>query len=316
MFGRTYQELANTYSAMGAMLDAGVGLYEVLNFQEESGAEPARAQRLATRLRAGAKFHFALRAERFPQMEVALVKAGEETGELVHVLKLLGDYYSDRSVLDRNLKAALFKPFVLFAVAVVCTALPSFVLGYLSTLQFLLVTALPISTALAFLVLFFELVWRATRNPALDRWLDLKFANIPMGQLLSKPIAEERFFMSFMICIKAGTSLETLTDILKLVSDHPALQGATDYIPTVAPADGLASAFEKTGLFDPSIISGIRVGEKTGRLEQQLAIILKETRGKVDYRIKEFREWVPRLLYSLIAIFVALNILMIGLRKT
>ena len=315
MFGRNYQELASTYSAMGAMLEAGVDLLATLTFQEQSGSDKLTAARLGVRIRAGSTLHQALRAERFPPMDVALIKAGEQTGELAPILKLLSDAYSNRAALDRNLKAALAKPVLLFSVAVICTSLPPYVLGLLTTLQFLLLTGTPIALLIAALIAFFKLLWRATRNPELDKWLDQKFAHVPAAQLLSGPIARERFFMSFLICIKAGASLDMLTETLRLVSDHPTLKGATAYFSTIAPQEGLAAALERTRLFSPDIVAGVRVGEQTGRLEQQLQIILKEIRGQIDFKLKVFKEWAPRFIYGAIALFVAANIIVIATRR-
>ncbi|RYZ76994.1 MAG: hypothetical protein EOP05_03300 [Proteobacteria bacterium] len=315
MFGHTYQQISDSYNALGVMLESGVDLINLLSFQEKSGADRPMASRLLARVRSGAHLHTALRVEKFSGLEVSLIQAGEETGELAVVFKQLSQYYWERSAIDRNLKAALFKPLFLFSVALICVSLPPFVLGYISFPKFVFLTAVPIAVVIGLIATLFDLVWRATRNPGLDRWLDKKFNQLPLGQTLSGPIAEERFFVAFHICIKAGASLHTLFRTLDAVSQHPRLEGATRFLKSDAEAKGLAIALEKSGIFAPDQIAGIRTGESTGRLEQQLQIIVKEQRGQVEYRLKLFKEWAPRILYGAIGFFVALNMILIAVRK-
>lgn len=294
---------------MAAMADAGVDTYGLLEFQER-GAEPLLARRLLMRIRGGMTFWRALSAEKFSALDVAMVRAGEENGSFVTVARSLAEYYRERYDIERTLKYALMKPVFLFWVSETCAALPPFFLGRIGLVGFLARSLIPILAVVAGLYYGFNLFWRASRDASVRvgrlEWL----TRVPRVAAIGRAMAMERFFTAFLICVRAGSSLESMVGIFKAVAKHPALGGVTRAFDSqLVVKEGFAPVMAASGVFTDDQVASIRTGEITGRLEQQLDYILKDLRGEITGLLLAFADWAPRVLYSLIAVAVVLNMI-------
>ena len=309
MLGRNLTEISATYQSFAATLDAGVDLRNVLTSFEKTTNEPLLARKLGARIAKGSSLHGAMRAERLPRLDIAMIRAGEESGSLPVVARQLGDYYHDRYMIERTLKYSLLKPSLLFSVSLLTSALPAYVLGRISLLGYLSRTAVPIAAMIAVYFFVFDLLWKSVRSPELDSKLDELLFRWKVSRDIMTAMAKERFFVAFLICVKAGCSLETMIAMFREVTNHPSLEGVTGgSFGEVAQKKGIAAALALSlDVFDHNQVEGVRVGELTGRLEQQLETIVKETRGDLAGRLERFAEWAPRVLYTLIGAFVFLN---------
>jgi type II secretory pathway component PulF len=307
VFGKNFLEVASTYHSLSAMAGAGVDMVAMLSFQAKTGREPALAGRLLWRVEHGATLAAAMHAEHFSRLDCSMINAAEETGEFVKVTNQLSEYYRDRYDIERSLKFALLKPSVMFFVSLVTSAIVPFFMGRIGVGGLLLRTVLPMVLLLAVFKFCFELFWQASRKRALDDSLDRFIARFRVTRALTESMARERFFVAFLICVKAGTSLSVMTKIFKDVADHPSLHGAHVAFDTIVEKKGFADAMEASGVFTDSEIAGVRVGEISGRLENQLETIVRELRVQMEMRLAVFKVWAPRLIYGAVGCFVFLN---------
>ena len=292
---------------MAGMANAGLDLATILDFQAKSGPERLLARRLLIRIQRGSSLAGAMAAEGFTKLDTSMIRAAEETGELVTICSSLFDYYQDRHTIERTLKFALLKPVLLFIVSVTTVAFVPFFLGRIGLPGFLARTLLPISVMLIGLHFLFDIFWRASRSSRTDDKLDPWLQKFKVTRDLTGQMALERFFISFLICVKSGASLKTMIDVFRAVASHPSLGGAHLAFDNIVEKKGFADAMKASGAFTDDQISSVRVGEFSGRLEQQLAVVVKDMRGDVDFQMQQFGEWAPRVLYTAMGVFVLIN---------
>ena len=316
MLGRNFNEISNSYTTLSTLLDAGSDLIATLEFLERSSSEPLLARRLVVQIKRGGKLHEVMEKADLPRLDCSMIRAGESSGTLVEVTRGLATYYRDRHDIERTLKFALVKPFFMFAIAVVTSAIPGWFAGTTTLFTFVLMTVAPIAIVAGAIAYGFFIFRSAIRKPELAKKLSSLVTRVKGLNIISESLATERFFVAFLLCVKAGCALEETTAVLETVSQGSSLQPLIGPLRVFAAKEGFAPALARAGVLSDEQISGIRVGEFTGRLDAQLEILVKEASGKVRFQLKLFEEWAPRVLYALIAIFIAANIIMNGLRST
>jgi general secretion pathway protein F len=220
----------------------------------------------------------------FPPMYVALVRVGEASGTLDHILEVLGGERARAEALRRRIADALRYPaFVLFAACAVLTFFLLFVLPQFASvlrdfnakLDPVVVTLLGLSdfarahtdaiaiVLAAVLLSGWLLLRRAGTRAAIMRTL----ARLP----LVRPVLG--FHRTALFCRNLGVLLASgvaLTTTLRILSDMMATTGdATDWTKTVERVrhgGKLSDALADTAALPPMAVRMLRLGEETGQL--------------------------------------------------
>jgi len=220
----------------------------------------------------------------FPPMYVALVRVGEASGTLDHILEVLGGERARAEALRRRLGDALRYPaFVLFAACAVLTFFLLFVLPQFASvlrdfnakLDPVVVTLLGLSdfarahTDAIAVVLVVVLLssWLLLRRAATRAALMRALARLP----LVRPVLG--FHRTALFCRNLGVLLASgvaLTTTLRILSDMMATTGdATDWTRTVERVrhgGKLSDALTDTAALPPMAVRMLRLGEETGQL--------------------------------------------------
>lgn len=70
----------------------------------------------------------------------------------------------------------------------------------------------------------------------------------------------------------------------------------------------LHDALRQNALWPPEFVLAVKVGEHTGQLDEVLARQADAARGNFERAVDAFAEWLPRMLYGCVALFVIFNI--------
>jgi general secretion pathway protein F len=220
----------------------------------------------------------------FPAMYVALVRVGEASGTLDHILELLADERTRAGALRRKLADALYYPaFVLLAASCVLTFFLVFVLpqfsavlrdfgakldpvieAFLTLSDFLRAHTLGIVAGLLLLLLGgWLLLCRAAPRAALVSQL----ARLP----IIRPVLN--FHRTALFCRNLGILLAsgvTLTATLRILIDIMAATGNvaiwTATADRVRHGGKLSEALAATAILPPMAVRMLRLGEETGQL--------------------------------------------------
>ncbi len=277
-----------------ALLRAGVPMLEALKDLAESAPSRAVADVVNVvrdRIESGATLSLAMADHPtvFDDQIVGLVRAGEATGTLSAVLARIVASLKWRDELAAKVKKALTYPAF---VAVVVAGVVAFLMIYLvpQLVQFLRTMGqeLPLQTRL--LIVVSEAVvsyWHlmlllptialaavataAQRSPRVRRQLDAWSLRLPLlGPLLQK-VAVARVASTFGLMYRCGvTVLESLQLCQEVAGNQVIAESIARARNAIATGTSIADAFEATGLLPPLLIRMLRVGERTGDLEEAL----------------------------------------------
>jgi general secretion pathway protein F len=220
----------------------------------------------------------------FPPMYVALVRVGEASGTLDHILEVLGSERARAEALRRRLADALRYPaFVLFAACAVLSFFLLFVLPQFASvlrdfnakLDPVVVMLLGLSdfarghTDAIAIVLVIGLLsgWLLLRRPGTRGAIMRTLSRLP----LVRPVLG--FHRTALFCRNLGVLLASgvaLTTTLRILSDMMATTGdATDWTKTVERVrhgGKLSDALADTAALPPMAVRMLRLGEETGQL--------------------------------------------------
>lgn len=260
------------YRQCATMLNAGVPVYQALTTLQEQRQPPQFRnclQALSASVLAGHSLSLAMAA--FPQyftpFPLAMVTAGEKSGDLVLAMQRVAGYLEEEHMQRSQIRRELFYPkvvmtFVLLFWPVVLYGLQS------SPVAFVLVGIAP-------LLLFGLLLLTGAITPRLSRqsspWVDQLILRLPVLGKTASLIAQTQFARNLSFLYHAGISLP---EAVRWAGD--ACGNACLATPLRLSAkrldagEGLASALSASGVLDPILVTMLKTGELTGNLENTL----------------------------------------------
>jgi general secretion pathway protein F len=274
---------------LALLLKAGARINDALELMAQD-IDIGRLRPTAAKIRAavlsGESFGEAIAAypTLFPSMYVALVRVGEASGTLDHILEVLGAERARAEALRRRLADALRYPaFVLFAACAVLTFFLLFVLPqFASVLRDFNAKLDPVVVGLLGLSDFVRARTDAIAVvlvvALLSGWLLLRRAGVRaaiMRNLSRLPLVRPvlGFHRTALFCRNLGVLLASgvaLTTTLRILSDMMVTTGdATDWTKTVERVrhgGKLSDALADTAALPPMAVRMLRLGEETGQL--------------------------------------------------
>ena len=291
--GISSAQLSMLTRQLATLLDAGLTLEQAFTaLIEQSENETVRqvlagvrAELLAGHTLAQALGHY---ESVFPDIYRALVKAGEASGELSHVMLRLADYTESRQALRQKVGLAFVYPAIVTLVALlVVTGLlvyvvPQVVSVFQQSHQTLpLLTRLLIGLSSLLQASWFYLlgalagagfaVHALLRREGIRYQWHLRLLRLPIIGRLVRGINTAR--MASTLAILAGSGVPLLVSLQAatgVVSNLPMRRALEEASKKVREGVGLSRALAVSGLFPPILVHLIASGEASGRLDAML----------------------------------------------
>jgi type IV pilus assembly protein PilC len=279
---------------LSQLLKAGVNIIEALTDLRDTVDNPGFRQVIASLLEdieGGLKLSEAMANHGycFDQVFVALVKAGEESGQLTEVLDELSENLKWQDEMASQAKKALIYPAIVLVVILgVIMALMTFLVPQLAATFKTMVPKLPRETeVLIFISNVFVRWWYlilgiptaaavtlwilAQTNERLQQGIDNAMLRVPVLGPLRQKIIFARFSTYFAMLYKAGISvLDCIQICEKIVGNSVMERGLQRVGRSISEGQGISQAFIATQLFPPLVLRMLRVGESTGALDTAL----------------------------------------------
>ncbi|MBV8209480.1 MAG: type II secretion system F family protein [Burkholderiaceae bacterium] len=312
---------------MATLMKAGVPLLRSLQGLYESAAKASFAElleRLRLQLESGRNLSGAMQREPevFSRYMVSMVRVGEATGRMTEVFMGLYAQLSFERENREQVRSALRYPiFVLCAAAAALVALNIFVIPAFAKVYKGLHTELPLITqilivfsdffvnywgALAALVLGVAggLGW-ALRTDAGRRIRDQFLLEVPIIGPLVRKAALARFTKSFGLALEAGI---TVVDALQVAVETTGNMILSERIGQMKASaergETLARAARATGVFTPTILQMIAVGEETGALGEMMNEVADYYQKEVEYAVKGLAAQIEPIMIVLMGCMV------------
>jgi general secretion pathway protein F len=304
---------------LAGLVGSGLPLERALTaLTEESENERERnlVAALRSEVNAGSTFGKALSRfpAEFPEIYVAVVGAGEQSGGLGLVLERLADDLEERQALNARLMGAALYPaivtvvafaIVMFLVTYVVPQVANVFAGTKRALPFLTVMMLAIGSlirhwgwlALLLVVAGFVVLRIALRNPATREAFDAGWLQLPVIGRLSRGYNAARFASTLAMLAGAGVPiLRALQAAAETLNNRAMRADAMDALVLVREGAPLASAIAQKKRFPGLLPMFARMGEQTGQLPQMLQRAANQLGAEVQRRAMQLATVLEPLL--------------------
>jgi general secretion pathway protein F len=334
--GMSASDLALLSRQLGSLLGAGVQLVDALSALSQQ-ATRANVKRMLSqvreRVREGMPLADALAAhpETFSELYVGMVRAGEQAAALEVVLERLAEYSERQSEFVAKVRGALTYPIIMICVG---TAIMGFLVTYVvpqvATIFQQQHAALPVATQLligfsAFVTtywLWILLGFAAVAagiifglsTPRGRRLYDTAVLKVPfLGDTMIRVICA-RFARTLATLLASGVQLLPSMDAVRAVVTNGLVRDAIEKSrEEIREGHGMGQTLSQSGLFPPLLIEMIRVGERSGELEQMLERVADNYEREVSHSLSQvttIMEPVMTVMMAAVIVFMMLAVLM------
>ncbi len=300
------------YHNLANLLDAGVPLLRSLE-SCSAGLKNQLARRfpvLAETIHNGSSLAEAMRQhpKHFRRLDIIAVEVGETSGQLPQALYQLADWYSVTQRLRGIILSGLLLPFLLVHVAAVLIPFPRFILGQINLTEYLTTVGLTL-LPVYLIILAVIMIRRFTPETGpLRRILEGVLSLVPVLRRGLRDLALSRYNRAFHMLLSAGVpgiqAAELALECTGNVGIARRLRGAVQ--------SARQGNFFCDG-FDPRLPVELReswrIGEESGSLDKTTRRLADNYAQSAEMMLKEFARWLPRIIYFIIMIMMALAIL-------
>ena len=311
-----FTQRAEFYHQLAQLVSAGIGLVPALqlllrNPPDASYREPI--QRQLEKIQQGATFTDSLRATAgwLPELDIALIEAGERSGRLDDCFQKLSEYYHERARLLKQALSQLAYPLGLVhcAAFVFLVILPFAGSQFHASLPWLLVLAglklLPLYAGAGLIVYVLQ-----GRHG--ERWqllVEQGLHRVPLLGTARRQIALSRLALTLEALINAGVNIIQAWELAAQACGSPSLRRAIlGWRAQVDAGMTPGEAVGRCGLFPDLFTHYYNSGEVSGKLTESLDRLSRHYREEGSRRLQAFAEWTPRLIYGIVAVAIGFKI--------
>jgi general secretion pathway protein F len=326
------QGLAVWTRQLAGLVVSGLPLERALaSLSSEAEGEPERnlVASLRAEVNSGSTFARALgqHPREFSSIYVAVVGAGEQSGNLGLVLEHLAQDLEEQQALHAKLLGAALYPaivslvalaIVLFLVTYVVPQVASVFAGSKRALPWLTVLMLTLSDLvrnygwfmLAALAGAFTLARWSLRSPEVRVRFDTAWLGLPILGRLSRSYNAARFASTLAMLAAAGVPiLKALQAASETLNNQAMRRDAQDALVAVREGAPLASALSQKKRFPGLLSMFARLGEQTG----QLPVMLQRAAAQLSSDVQRRAMQLATLLEPLLIVFMGLVVMLIVL---
>ena len=264
----------------------------------------------------------------FNTLFVAMVKAGEVSGNLNEILEQLSSYLENLDDTRRKVKSAMNYPIfmILFLIGMLMVML-LVIIPKFSQVYSQLGAGLPAATRqmidfsnwfgsnvgfLFFIVFsFFVVTWLISKTQRGGFALDSLKLKIPVFGTLTEQSILNKFCKTFGILIGAGVPVLETTALLRKVVDNKVYERAIDDASDLI-RDGynISTALRRTEVFPSILLQLASTGEDTGELDDLLDRAADYYQKQVDALVERMTTLIEPLLILLVGAVIALMVVL------
>jgi general secretion pathway protein F len=318
--------LAHFAQELLALLEAGLTLVESIEaLAEKENHGPVRAvlAHLITQLRQGRALSHAMQdlPQAFPALFIASVRATEKTGDVPDALRRYLGYQAQMELVRRKIVSASIYPVLLMGAGLLVLL---FLLGYVvpkfSHVYEDIQGDLPLMSQLLLRLGKFvganglavavvgavaaALAARLAISPAARGWLGERVWRIPAIGDRMRLYQLARFYRTLGMLLRGGTPVLAALDMasgLLVPALQPGLARARE---AIREGQAISEAMSAQGLTTPVALRMLRVGERSGRMDEMMDRIA----GFLDDEIARWVDWFTRLFEPLLMAFIGVVI--------
>jgi type II secretory pathway component PulF len=298
------------YQNLSTLLDAGVPILRVLNAASRGlkGKLSKAFPKIAEHVSHGDDLAEAMTKQKrlFKPLDLMLIAAGEHSGNLPDVFKMLSEWHYFRLKLKRIIITGMLLPILLINVTAIIAPVPSLVFGggwpaYVKeAIVILAVFYTPFIIILA-------VVYLTPKHGAPRRMLDECVLWIPVFGKSLKAFSLSRYCKCFAMLFKAGVPITDCADMAAnsvgnvIIQDW--LKGGAQ---SARQGNPIGAGFSKR--LDSMFLNLWEVGEETGELDTALERLGEKYAFTAELLFTQFTIWMTRLAYFFVMVIMIIKI--------
>lgn len=310
---RPLTQRSQFYQQLGQLLGAGITILSALGMlarkpPSSSYREPIR--KILDQISQGSNVTEAMRSlgKWTPTFDLALIHAGESSGRLDVIFRLLADYYAERAAMVRQIIADLAYPVFLFHFAVLIFGFVAW-LRPGSTNMTLLVQTIGILGPLYVIVFLMVYAAQSRHGEAWRSFLERVLGPVPLLGTARHSIALSRLAAALEALINAGVRIIEAWQIAAAASGSPAIiRAVTSWKPELEAGRTPAEMVSESRQFPEVFANLYHTGEMSGQLDESLRRLHDYYRDEGSRKMRFVSQWVPKMIYICICLYAAFRI--------
>lgn len=310
---------AEFYLQLSRYISAGINVTSALDQLVKH--PPARSFRESLRralhyLNDGNSFTESLQAggQWLPEFDLALLRAGEQSGRLDQCLRMLSDYYTERTRMARQMTSGLMYPVFLFHFAVFILPFPQLFLtwDFRRYLLEVLVALVPVYVIVGFMIY----AGQSGRAESWRAFLEIFLRPVPVLGKARQSLALSRLSAALEALLSAGITIIEAWEMAAKASGSPGIRRTVESWKSElregrTPAEMVNTAPHQ---FPELFASQYHSGEISGTLEDALRALHRYYQAEGSQNLYLLSVWVPRLAYLTIVFLIGGIILNVGIK--
>lgn len=311
----TLRDLSFFYQNLVVTQEAGIDLiqfFESMIMTSPGYLQKRKIRYLVERLKAGANLVTAFKASSLiPINDLPILEAGEKTGKLVLVFKLLQKNYQYAAEAESRVKYGLIMPGLFIILAVFIPSIPALINETITLRYYLVKNLLILALVFGSARWIYYLFMKSYYDERLAQKRRELSGRVVLLKRITTTIALEKFCKALEISLDVGM---LMTDALKIAGDssgdHEVKMASRRIIAEVKSGRDLVQPFEMESIFTHEIKNAIRSGDKTGTIPYFLSNISDNMRSDVQIAIVSVSSAIPVIVYWVAAACAVVTVLL------
>jgi type IV pilus assembly protein PilC len=306
---------ANFYFQLASLLSAGVPVIQALEMTRGKSRDTYawNIGVIINALQQGATFGHSINAtgDWLPLFDRALLEAGEKSGRLDASFKTLGDYYTERATMLREIISGMAYPLFILHLAVLI-----FPTGYLTRLfwnngvqEFVLqkmAVLLPCYAIVAFLIYAFQ----GSRGEHWRAMLERFTNGLPLIGGARRDLAMARLSGAMEALLSAGVNIIQAWDLAANATASARIKSAVaTAIPKMEAGVPPSETLHHSNVFPELFRSLYATGEMSGQLDTTLRRLRNHYDEQATLKLRNIANWTPKLAFLCVALGVGYSII-------
>jgi general secretion pathway protein F len=327
------KDLALMTRQLAVLIKSQIPLVDALAAVSEQVEHPALSQALAdskNMVNEGSPFYKSLAKypHIFDNIYVSMCEAGEMSGSLDVILLRLADFTESAARLRQKVSSALTYPIIMLVVVfIIVMGLFTFVIPKMMTIfesapelqlpwyTLVIVQISQVMTNFWYIILtviigsyISFMAWKNSTEGR-PRW-DAISLRIPVFGPIIRMVAVARFTRTLATLLTGGVPMLGALDIVRNVVNNSVIAKAVDEARgNISEGESIAGPLSRSGQFPPIVIHMVKIGEKTGELENMLT----QVSDAYDFSVQNKIDGMTSLITPIITVIMGVVVMIIVL---
>jgi general secretion pathway protein F len=309
-----YAQRSDLFSQLAALEKAGLSAQMAFSTVKLPATNQSRLNAMRALLARGRDIPSAgFQTGVFSEIETHLLRAATSAGSPAQTYRRLADTYALKVRLSKKIRSRMMLPITVFLIALVVQPLPGLVSGALSAGGYVWHVLRPLlAIGLGYRLVRWLPEWLADAPPSCMRTqTEACLIQLPVVGALHVRSNVRDFFESLALMLEAGLPMfDALPKACKTIHNQKIRTAFSRLLSNMKQGATLGMALETVPyLGDRRIIEFVKTGEASGTLPEMMFRHIQFETDAIAHFQEQVAEWLPRLIYGAVALWMAYGIL-------